>query len=239
MLNSKPFKRIVAYIIDIMVVTIIVTALYNLSFLNPNLDKYNEVYDKYTEEVKKYQNDEIKQDEFMEEYKTYNYELQKESLYTDIIFISVYLLYFVGFNYITKGVTLGKKIMKLKIVTNDEKKSNPSIIKYLIRSLIAYSLIFKIILRICICFMDVSTYHTVYNIMYYLQNIVETAIMVMVVIRIDGRGLHDMIAKTVVVSCDELVLSNKEEKDDEENKEKIIDAKYEEIGKKKTKKTKE
>ena len=128
MLNSKPFKRIVAYIIDIMVVTIIVTALSNLSFLNPNLDKYNEVYDKYTEEVKKYQNDEIKQDEFMEEYKTYNYELQKESLYTDIIFISVYLLYFVGFNYITKGVTLGKKIMKLKIVTNDEKKSNPSII---------------------------------------------------------------------------------------------------------------
>ena len=47
-------KRCLAYFIDMMVVLIIVQTITNISFINKNLDKYNEVYNDYLETTTEY-----------------------------------------------------------------------------------------------------------------------------------------------------------------------------------------
>ena len=45
-------KRIIAYILDILLVTLVATLISQVKFINPNLDKYMETYDEYRELIK-------------------------------------------------------------------------------------------------------------------------------------------------------------------------------------------
>lgn len=220
-------KRGVAFIIDILVVMMIATSLSMISFINPYYNKYNEVVNEELELIESYNNEEISMDEYVDRLDDISYNIDKYSIYSNIIIIVVYLLYFVVFNYVTKGQTLGKKLFKLKIVDNSDKKSNPRIVKYLIRTLILYGLIFDIISIILINIISKDNYLDVSGIIYYIQSFVYLIIVIMVLIRIDGRGLHDMVAGTVVVDSNDMV--EEDSNDEEVVCEKIIDVSYEEI----------
>jgi uncharacterized RDD family membrane protein YckC len=217
-------RRFLAYFIDIVVLSIIVALLSRVSFLNPYYDKYNDRYDEYLELNDKYQDGKIEYDEYIEEYKSINYDMEKYSLYSASIYVVVYLLYFVGFNYITKGQTLGKKMLRLRIVDYKDKESNPKIWRYLVRCLILYGLIFKIPLLVLVNVSSIDLYNTVYNIMYYLQYLLMLVIFIMVILRKDGRSLHDIVSGTIVLD-----VNNIENGVLEENR--IIDADYTEISK--------
>ena len=54
MTNSIKFKRIVAYFIDLLIISLLVTLISNIKVLNPNRDKYNKTlkeYSAYNEEL--------------------------------------------------------------------------------------------------------------------------------------------------------------------------------------------
>ena len=100
----------------------------------PNQEKIlNKYYKDEKITSKNYNNlvDEIN-DNYLKKYKNNYYKLDKYSIFYNTCYVIVTLLYFILFNVITNGATLGKKILKLKIVNN--KDNNEKITSYKILS---------------------------------------------------------------------------------------------------------
>ena len=89
--------------------------------------------------------------------------------------------------------------MKLKIENIDENKKVP-ITSYIIRALLMYQTIYYITKLIAILFLPKAEYNNVISVAYSIQNILDFAIITVIILRTsDGRGLHDLLAKTKVV----------------------------------------
>ena len=117
-------------------------------------------------------------------------------VYYYIIYFVIFLLYYVGFNIITKGRTLGKKIFKLKIVSEDN--TEPKWYQYLVRSILLYNLEFYI-LRIIFDLTIPSTYlYNTLRIVYLLEIIVSYIILLSIPFSKNKRGIHEYLSKTRV-----------------------------------------
>ena len=230
-------KRVMAYIIDILLVSIVMSPIINWKVINPYIDEYSENYNEYVELVEQANNGEIdpNDEEYQDKIVELNYNVNKYKVISSSISIGSNLLYFVILQWALKGQTLGKKIMKIRVVAkNENKKLN--IGNYLLRSIILNNVIFSIILIVFVYLMSARSYYTLCLIISYLQLLVMAIIMLMVVLRKDYRGLHDVIAGTKVV---DLSLAPASEEPEEVV---VIEAKETKdtkpITKKKTKRTK-
>lgn len=150
-------------------------------------------YDKLNKEI---------DDNYNNTYKELYYKIEKNSVMYFIIYLVAVIAYFIGFNKYTKGQTLGKKLMRLKIVnSNDENKDVP-VWKFIVRSIILYQPIYYIVKLIGISFMGINMYYDITNIVYNVQGYLEMLIIAMVMIRLDGRGPQDLLARTRVALYD-------------------------------------
>jgi len=212
-------KRFVAYTIDIMLVSIVSTLITSNSYINKDYKKYisvseeyNEFYDEYEDSLDELQDsledEEITQDEYDEKEKiindkyndkniNYNYKLIKLSVIPTIISILVILLYFVVIQFYLNGQTLGKKIMKLRVVSNNGKKLN--ILNYLLRSLILNSVFTNVLTVIFVLTLSKNGYLIYNEIIYVVNYILEMAIIFMMCFDKNNRGLQDYVANTKVV----------------------------------------
>ena len=153
----------------------------------------NEDYDKINKKIDKLYNN---------TYKENYYKMEKNSIIYNVIYLVVVILYFVGFNKYTNGQTLGKKLMRLKIVNNNDSNKDVPLWSYIVRLIILYQPILYITKLIGVSLMDISMYYTVTNYVYTFQSYLEMIVIATMSIRIDGRGLQDMLAKTRVVLYD-------------------------------------
>ena len=193
-------KRVMAYIIDILLVSIVMSPIINWKVINPYIDEYSENYNEYVELVEQANNGKIdpNDEEYQDKIIELNYNVNKYKVISSSISIGSTLLYFVILQWALKGQTLGKKIMKIRVVAkNENKKLN--IGNYLLRSIILNNVIFSIILIVFVYLMSARSYYTLCLIISYLQLLVMAIIMLMVVLRKDYRGLHDVIAGTKVI----------------------------------------
>lgn len=190
-------RRLSAYIIDLIFIILLTSLIVQIRFLNPNFEEYYEASEKYSE----FYNNAIKENDlnFMNsyEYKEINYDLQKNGISNTIIEIIIYIAYFTGFQLWNKGQTLGKKIMKIKIVSNPD---NEKLKWYqlLLRSIIIYNLVFTVISLILICIVNKKTYIEINNILELIASSIFYLNAFFIILRNDNRGLHDIIGKTKV-----------------------------------------
>lgn len=177
--------------------------------------------DEYTEIVKNVNNkfDQIAND--------YIYILNKKGVSNSIITIVCTLLYFGILQYFLKGQTIGKKIIKLQVVSASDKKIN--IFNYLLRSLIVNDVLLNTISIIFLVFATKSIYTSANNIISMIISLVEALIIFLVLTREDRRGLHDLLFNTKVISTELSKEKNIEKETIElktKPKKKIIDAEY-------------
>ena len=212
-----------------------------------NEEEYNELIknDNYKDYIISYYEDnKITQGEFKkitnkinEEAKEltneYNYKLGKIALSDTIITLVCTLLYFGVFQYFLKGQTIGKKILKLKVVSASSKKIN--ILNYILRSLIVNNVLLNIVGVIFLAYSSKKIYIQTDSILGTIVSIIEAVIIFLVLTRDDMRGLHDLLFNTKVISLEQ---PKTEEIKEEKNNNKVIEATYEEP-KDKTKKTKQ
>ena len=187
-MKASFFKRMGAFILDYFIVIFIVS-LITMGF---NSNKTNDLTDKMSKLLSDYQNGEIT----IYEYKI-NYELQKSNLTTNIVSVTLYIGYFVVFATLNKGQTLGKKLLKIKVVNKDGEK--PSIWNMLLRSLFIYNIVSALFSIIFVNILSVNTFTYIYTIVGYVEFFVIIVSFFMVTYKKDGRGLHDMIAGTNVI----------------------------------------
>ena len=213
------FKRFVAYLIDIFLVFLLSTLLTSNSYINKDYNKYKKtyeeyikIYDTYQEDIKligeNYEDKSILEDEYEQTLtdidnnfniiqKEYSYKLSKLSIIPSIISILVVLLYFVVIQYCFYGKTLGKKIMKLKVVSS--KGKDLTIFNYFLRSLILNSVLIDTLNILAIIFLKQSQFFVYNQIIYVISYVLEVTISLMVIFDKDGRGLHDLVANTKVI----------------------------------------
>ena len=185
-------KRITAYLIDMTIVMLASSMLASISYINPKLDDYNKVYKEFNEIASQYSKNEITDEEYNKLALDYNYQLEKNNVATIVISITTIILYFVLFQKYNNGQTLGKRIMKIKI-------ENLSFWRYLLRTLILYNVLFNLLKIILIFTISKENYILASNILYVGALMIETTTIVLVNMRRDGRGLHDIISGSHVI----------------------------------------
>ena len=196
MTSNVPLKRIVAYIIDYLLITLVSTALVYITFINPRYDEYLEASKEYNAVAEQYYSKEITAKEFSEQINDLSYELNSTGYVYTIVNIIIIFLYFGVFVYFTKGQTLGKRIMGIKIVSN--KGKDLKIYNYFIRAFILNGVILNLCTLIAICFKE-STYLKIYSAASNFDLILMIILFLMILFWKDGRGLHDILAGTKVI----------------------------------------
>lgn len=241
-------KRIGAYLIDIILVSLVATLLTSNQYINKDYKKYNDTYeeynikyeeyvnyfnklenyyedqkisnkeynkllefDEYTKDlIKYYEDEEIKNKEYetiIENLNTeyskmeidYSYKLLKYSIIPTIVNLMCIALYFAVMQFYFGGQTLGKKLMKLKVVSNNKK--NLTILNFFIRSLIVNELFINILNIVFLMVLSKNNYLVYNQIIYVITYILEMTIMFTLVFDKHNRGLHDYISNTKVVEA--------------------------------------
>ena len=248
----KTWKRIIAYLIDILMITILTQSLASTTILNPtrnNYQKYTKDYnEKYTEfanftiQLQKYYEDStLTKEEYnklIKKYPTYEeklnkyykeekisekdytkllkeiskdysktsnkiyYKIEKNSIFEMIIYLILTTLYFVGFNMITNGQTLGKKLLHLKIVSTSNEKEKVPMTSYIIRTVLMYQVIYYVVRLIGILTLNQANYIKITSTAYYIQSILDFLILTFIIVRQDKRGIHEILSKTKVQMLD-------------------------------------
>ena len=194
-------KRFCAYFLDFTFISFFVTLVSQIKFLNPHYDDFYEVSDKYVEVYKNIVEENNIKEINGKEIQDLSYKIQKYGVSISIIEIICVILYYGGFQAWNKGQTIGKKIMRLKIVDN-KTNEKASFLQLTLRSVILYSLYGEILNVILIKLLNQKAYITINPIIGSITSIIFYISLVMIITRKDRRGLHDMIAGTKVVQIE-------------------------------------
>lgn len=217
-------KRIVAYIIDILIVTIVATAITNIPYVNPYKDEYNAAYEKYVELTK---SENVEKDVII----TMNHDLYQYRVYSSAISVCTLLLYFGVLEYVMNGQTIGKKLMKIKVVSIDDKKLNVG--NYLLKVIILNNIIFTIIAFASLYLVNENIFYYIIYVISLIESAITMVIILMLILRKDCRSLHDMISHTKVIDLNNTTI---EEEVEVISKKETIKEKSQKVEKKRTKK---
>ncbi len=193
-MNKLTWKRVAAYIADWLIVGIIAALFGRVQVLNPHYDEYLDEYESYTETLKNSMTDASLKEELTE--LTYN--VSKASVNLVIINLVVGTVYFVGFQFLNKGQTLGKKLLKIKMVTTEE-GSSLKIYQVLLNAIIINNLLTTTLSILAISFLSKAAYIKYSSGIEMLELAFLLGSLACMIIRNDGRGLHDLLANTKVV----------------------------------------
>ena len=138
-------QRFLAYIIDVMLLSIILSIISSTSI---NSSNYNKLLEEQENLISKYSKQEITIEEYQSQAKKLDYEIAKSSYPSTIIGLVMSIAYFIIFQFFNGGQTIGKKLMKIRI-----RKQDNGILKIqdiIIRTLIINSIITTIVTLIAV-----------------------------------------------------------------------------------------
>ena len=188
-------KRLVAFIIDVMIVYC-VSSFVSVPFLNETTN--NKLSNEVVEIREKYEKQEISSKEFVAQYSNLSYKIARSTGIYSIVTIIFEIFYFVVLQLYWGGQTIGKKIMKLKVISIDgELDSNQMIF----RSFIANFILLNIISFALMLFSPKDVYF--YGIAFFeiIQYSICAISIFMVLYSADGCSIHDKLTHTKVVNA--------------------------------------
>ena len=189
-------SRFVAFLLDILIVGFIASIL-TLPFQTESVQKLN---NEAMDASKSYINQEISSTVYINKSIDINYQLAKATGISKVITILIYVIYFIVIQKKMNGQTIGKKIMKIKVIKDEEEELTTN--DLLFRSLINNSILCNILIVIfALINKNVCFYGT--SIVQLIHTLVVLISAFMVIIRKDGKTIADLVAKTKVVKMEE------------------------------------
>lgn len=193
--NSFLIRRGLAYLVDLFFITFVSMLIMQITFINPDYEKYETEYNKYQELINDTEDVSLLIES--DEYNNTMYNISKYSVVYTFINVALYIGYFVVFQKSTQGQTLGKKLFKIKVVSNDS--NNVKIWQLLLRTLFIYSIVSDLLSGVSILLLPQNIYISFNSIVVVIFEFIMYASIIMLVFRADGRGLHDLVGKTKVI----------------------------------------
>ena len=190
-MEAKFSKRLLAYIIDIIVLGIVLL-LVNIIVpkdnkeLNVKLDTLNE----------RYLNEEIGFNEYLQDYSKISYDLDKQNIIYTVVNIIFVIVYFIIMPYFLNGQTIGKKLLKIKVT----KETKLTITSLIIRNLIINGLAYMIISLLLIHILNSYIYFITTTILSLMQLTLMIIIAIGLIKNNSNLVFHDKIAHTKVVN---------------------------------------
>ena len=192
-MKAKFFDRLTAYIIDVIIISLITSIIFtSIPTNNKELEKQ---LSSLQDEVL---SNNITYEEFVDEYQDLYYKNKKDTMTQSAITLTITIAYFVIFQYMNKGQTIGKKLLHLKVVDNNTEKPL-SIFKGLIRSLLIWNILSGTLGIALIYILNKESYITSYLIISSLESIFIFITAMFTLYRKDNRGLHDIIINSKVI----------------------------------------
>lgn len=190
-------QRFVAFILDIMIVSVVATF---LSYPFLDFDSIQKLDNSSTQVMEDYISKKIDEKEYISESVSLSYEMARKRGVVSLFTIFLNILYFVVFQIKNNGQTLGKQLMKIKVISKDKK--DLSMNQMIFRSLIINSILVDMVGFAILIFANQTTYFYGVGFLGMIQSILIVISGLMVMFSERRQGIHDFIAHTDVVRCD-------------------------------------
>lgn len=189
-------QRFIAFLIDIFILSSI-ASLISYPFLDAkSIDKLNK---NSSEVIEKYTTGEIDMDTYVDEVKGISYQLSQKQGVVSLVTLFLAVLYFIVYQYYNNGQTIGKKLMKIKVVSSTDKEITMN--SFIFRSLIVNSILVDMISFAIVIFGNETAYFYGVAICGIIKYTLLLICGFMVMWSKSGLGLHDRIAHTTVVKA--------------------------------------
>lgn len=186
-------KRLLAFIIDSIIVTLVFTL---LTIFIPESKNVETLNNQISEVSEKYLGEEITEIEYFNQYGILAHSLDKEMFLSSLLNFVLLIGAFVIIPYYNKGQTIGKKLLKIKLVKDEGELSvNDLIIRNVITNGFGYTLIGLTIMFL----VSDNVYFITISILTFIQFLLVIISAFMVLYRHDKKGLQDIICKTSVI----------------------------------------
>lgn len=186
-------QRVLAYVVDVFIVTMI-ASLVATPFIDQNaVDKLN---DSAASVIEDYVNGKIDENTYLKEAMGLSYQIAKKTGVSSLITIFFGILYFIVFQFYNKGQTIGKRFLKIKVVSDDGELTMNQLV---FRALIINSILLQMIMMTLITFGTRDIYTSVAVVIEFLQYSIILISAFMIMFNRSGKGLHDFVTHTKVV----------------------------------------
>lgn len=204
---SLNIKRIIAYFLDLFIITLITGAL-AASPLNPYKDEedilqeeFQEIIDDYTDHLNDIDETDEEAigrlwDEYITAAKKYTRDIVRNSIFDNLITCAFVIAYFAFFAHYLNNQTAGKRIMKIKVLNKDG--TDATLKQMLLRTILLFGMPITLLNLIFAYTCSASQFYGIYNVLYWINIFYQLAIVATMFIREDGRGLHDLCAGTKI-----------------------------------------
>ena len=191
--NNIVFRRILAFMIDMFIVGLISSIILS--------GRDNRVNDKQSKELIKTMNDftseKITNEEYIDKYSSIIYEINQDNFDENLIYLIISVGYFLVFQYLNKGSSIGKKLMKIKIVSN--KKKDVSLCQLLIRVCLINEVLPMIILLLLVKLSGGISFFMGYGMVSLIENIIIIICGLTLIFNKNNIALHDKISNSQVI----------------------------------------
>lgn len=188
-------QRLAAFILDVFIVSM-VASLISYPFLD--LDSINKLNESSTQVVEDYMTQKISINEYTSDSISISYEMARKQGVLSLITIFLNILYFVVFQVKNNGQTIGKKLLRIKVSSQD---GNLGMNQMIFRSLIINSILVDMVSFGVLLFTSATIYFYGAGILSMIQFAIIAISGFMVMFSKKSQGIHDMVAHTDVVRC--------------------------------------
>lgn len=186
-------KRLAAFVLDMLIFslifgifTMIIPESNNVAVLNSQLSKLSESV----------LNNELTISTYFNQYAGIIHSLDKELFLNNLFNLVLMIGYFAILPFYYNGQTLGKKIMKIKVVKDDGELTMNDLI---IRNIVINGFLFSLIGFAIIFLVNDLTYFIIISILCFIEILLVIISIFMILYRHDKKGLHDLWCKTSVI----------------------------------------
>ena len=191
-MKASFFKRLASYFIDMLFISMIVSVITT----GISTTKQEKILEKQYEIIEKYGKEEITIKEYNKEIGLISYDLQKANIIPSTITLVLSIAYFIVFQYLNKGQTLGKKLLGLRV---QEKRKPPKLKSIIVRTIITNNILSMFLGIVLVYTLNRNNYYSVYGVISTVESLFIFITAMFILYKKDKLGLHDIIAHTEVI----------------------------------------
>lgn len=193
MKKANFYKRLVAYTIDMFIVGLVISII-SYNFDTTRLEKLS---DKSIKLMNSFTNGNISSDKYFFEYADILYKVNKANVNSNLLGLVIYVGYFVLFQFFNGGATIGKKLLKIKVVSQGG--GEVSLWQMIVRTSIINGIVPLALSLILVFTTKGLVFLTLSSVVGLFENIFVIICVFMLLYKSDCLALHDIMSKSVVI----------------------------------------
>ncbi len=191
-MNASFTKRLIAYLIDMFIVSLICSII-TINVSSNNTNKYNKELNNLMND---YVNKKVEVNDYIDKYQNIVYNMEKSNMVINSVYLFANIFYFVIFQFMNNGQSIGKKLMHIRICDKDKFKL--SIFSMIMRALIINNILSGSVALILLIIGNKKVFFVGYSVVNGISNIFIIISVLMLLYGKEKLALHDIISRSVV-----------------------------------------